>query len=346
MNKVNMQKLIKSGLYSLVILTTACASESVVIENPNAIQFVVIGDTPYSEADEEMLAEAVPLIRDRAYPFVIHVGDYKGGRAECLAVHDEAHAELIADLRPIPVFYTPGDNEWTDCDRNINPETGERYSDLEQLANIRKRMSETDLNVPSKFNFVQDEQMPENQTWQYRAVRFVSLHVTGTNNGRDWVTGDPHSLALAAVKFRDDRNRIFAQKAFELARAENAEAVVIAMQADLTDIAKKPEDVMCTTVAASDNHDCDAFTDLRFHIQSLTKEFDGPVLLIHGDTAPFTLNQNFAGEEADNLWILNAAGDKGPTYGVRDVTHVEIDLTQARPFSARGLISDARPRKD
>ena len=99
----------------------------------DAFSFVVIGDTPYNAADEAMLAEALPKIKEGAYPFVIHIGDYKGGRAPCTDEHDMRHRALIEELKPIPVFYTPGDNEWTDCDRNEDPATGKLYSDLDRL---------------------------------------------------------------------------------------------------------------------------------------------------------------------------------------------------------------------
>ncbi len=92
-----------------------------------AFSFVVIGDTPYAGEDVEMLAKALPLVKDGAYPFIIHVGDYKGGRAPCTSGHDDRQAELSAALTPTPVFYTPGDSEWTDCDRNIDSATGKPY---------------------------------------------------------------------------------------------------------------------------------------------------------------------------------------------------------------------------
>jgi len=125
--------------------------------------------------------------------------------------------------------------------------------------------------------------------------------------------------------------------------------MVIAMQADMTDIKDKPEDVMCEDVAANDAHPCDGFTNLRAAIRDAARSFNGPVLLIHGDTAPFTLGQSFAGEEAANLWRLNAAGDAGVghtgmAYGTRDVTIVTINPSADFLFSARGLLTDKAPK--
>lgn len=72
-----------------------------------AFSFVVIGDTPYDDEDAAMLAEAIPLVHASRTPFVIHLGDYKGGSAPCTDDHDEAFAKLIDDLKPIPVFLPP-----------------------------------------------------------------------------------------------------------------------------------------------------------------------------------------------------------------------------------------------
>ena len=131
-----------------------------------------------------------------------------------------------------------------------------------------------------------------------------------------------------------------------LAQQEEAKAIVFAMQADMTELRNKPDDVMCETVAESDKHPCDGFTKMRAMIRDIAANADRPVLVIHGDTAPFTIGQSFAGEEDPNLWRLNAAGDTGPTYGVRDVTVVTVSVDNAgMPFSAQGLLSGKKPKQ-
>jgi len=310
----------------------------------DAFSFVVIGDTPYNAADEVMLQEALPKIKEDGYPFVIHIGDYKGGRSPCLQEYDDRHRVLIEELKPIPVFYTPGDNEWTDCDRNKDPATGKHYSALDRLEQIRKLFFSEPVDAPEILDYQHQEQQPENATWFYGGVRFVTLHVTGTNNGRDWVTGDPLNSAKVEAAERDYWNMSWMFHISKIMETENADAVVIAMQADMTKVGGKHEDVMCETVADSDNHPCDGFTIYRELFRDWATELEKPVLLIHGDTAPFTLNQKFAGEEALNLWRLNAAGDTGPTYGTRDVTAVTINPEAAAPFSAQGLLTEKKPK--
>ncbi len=308
-----------------------------------AFSFVVIGDTPYSPDDETMLASAVPLIKAGDYPFIIHVGDFKGGKAPCATEHDDRFATLISELAPTPVVYTPGDNDWTDCDRNTDEATGKPYSDLSRLEVIRDRFFSAEPKTPKAFEFERQSAQVENATWKHDGVRALTLHVVGTANGRNWVTGDPLDAAAAAADAKDAANLDWLRHGVDLAMNEKARALVIAMQGDLTDISPNSRGMPC--IGASEHDEpCDAFVALRAAIRAAAMEFGAPVLVIHGDTAPFTLNQDFAGDGAPRLWRLNAAGDAGAGitgefYGTRDVTLVNVNASSPTPFAARGFLT-------
>lgn len=337
---------------SVVAALAACTTEYAAIDDappPDGVfSFVVVGDTPYSGEDEEMLADALPLIKAGGYPFVIHLGDYKGGKAPCLAEFDDRFEALIGALAPMPVIYTPGDNEWTDCDRNKDDATGKPYSDLARLDLIRSRFFAEPPRTPKAFEFERQSAQVENASWRYAGVRFATLHVVGTANGRDWATGDPHEAVEAAVEARDAANLAWLAHVVDLAKREEARALVIAMQADPVEDAAGAKGERCAGV--SDHEEtCDAFVDLKEALREAAVEVRRPVLVIHGDTAPFTLDQEFAGAEAPNLWRLNAAGDAGvgvagEFYGTRDVTLVVVDADAATPFSARGLVGGKTPK--
>lgn len=336
--------MIRGALAAALLAAAGCATEySAVDSDPfpqGAFSFIVIGDTPYSSDDEEMLAAALPLIRNGAFPFVIHIGDTKGGRAPCTTDHDDRFARLLADLQPIPVIYTPGDNEWTDCDRNVEEATGKPYSDLARLQMIRTRFFADPPPTPKAFEFERQAAQVENASWRHHGVRFATLHVVGTANGRDFVTGDPLDEAKAAADARDAANSAWLAHALDLAVSEGAAALVIAMQGDPTDF-DGPQP--CADVSSRDEA-CDAFKVLREDLRAAAIAFGRPLLVIHGDTAPFTLDQTFAGAEAPTLWRLNAAGDAGigvtgVFYGTRDVTVVTIDPVVPATLTARGLVS-------
>lgn len=339
--------LIRTGALGICLFFAGCSTDYAATDDAppsdGAFSFVVIGDIPYSAEDEELLAKASPLVRAGDYPFVIHVGDYKGGKAPCTTDHDDRFQALIDALAPTSVIYTPGDNEWTDCDRNKDEATGKPYSDLARLAIIRDRFFAEPPLTPKAFEFERQQSQAENASWRHDGVRFATLHVVATANGRDWVTGDPFDAAKAAVEARDAANLDWLDHVVALAKAEEAGALVIAMQADPTVDAKGAKGERCVGVSDKEER-CDAFVDLRGALRDAATSFDGPVLLIHGDSAPFTLDQTFAGDETANLWRLNAAGDagvgiKGEFYGTRDVTLVTVDVTSATPFAASGLVS-------
>ena len=321
----------------------------------DAFSFIVVGDTPYGPEDEAMLAEAVPLIKASRTPFVVHLGDYKGGSAPCTDDHDEAYAKLVEDLKPIPVFFTPGDNEWTDCDRNINEDTGRYYSDLDRLEKIRALFFSEPLDAPEAMQYRRQEALVENATWTHEGVRFATVHVVGTNNGRTWGVGDSLLRAAEAVAARDAANLDWIEQVFRAARGENARAVIIAMQADPVQVWKQSRGISCNSpdadpVKADGDQVCDGFFDLRVRLRNEAADFGGPVLVMHGDTAPFTLNQDFLGEGAPNLWRFNAAGDAGIgrtglPYGLRDIAFVTVDPSARAPFSAVGLLTGKTPKE-
>ena len=65
----------KAILAASIVAMAGCAtpedSEAVSVDAEDSFSFIVIGDTPYNKADEEMLVEALPVIKAGNYPFVI-----------------------------------------------------------------------------------------------------------------------------------------------------------------------------------------------------------------------------------------------------------------------------------
>lgn len=325
--------------------------------------FVVIGDTPYDDKDQIMLREAITAISPKngrsPYPFVIHVGDYKASDEPCSAVIDKRFSSLISDLAPLPVFYTPGDNEWVDCDFfKITPDT-EKRSELTRLDVLRTKFFAVHPANSAQFGYSSQTKQTENGSWHHARIRFITLHVTGTKNGREWVSyaGDDIVTAGKRVDARDKANIDWLKKAFGLAKNENAGAVIIAMQADINILrAEHFEErykygVPCTgatKLARPDKDECDAFVGLRAALLNEVANFDGPVLLIHGDTWPYALAKVFTqGGKSSDLWSLNVAGDakcvNGRAESISNVTVVKVNLRSAQPFDAFRLLDQAFP---
>ena len=101
--------------------------------HPSAYAIGLWGDMPYN-ADQQ--TTGVPnLIADmnrRHLAFIAHDGDIKSGSEQCT---DDVYTRALGyfNSSKAPAMFTPGDNEWTDCDRANNG----AYDSLERLAHLR-----------------------------------------------------------------------------------------------------------------------------------------------------------------------------------------------------------------
>lgn len=319
---------------SLIFLTSSTlASELTHSAAEKTTRFVVIGDMPYTDAEYALLehpdgaiAKAIKALNP---PVLIHLGDFKKGRLSC---SDELYKDSyrqIAHLNPHKTVYTPGDNDWTDCDR-FNMST--RYDELERLNTLRQIFFHQDQfqltkNIPG---LIRQEGLIENALWKIGPVVFATLHIPGTNNGRIEILRSNLEAALDEADYRDQSNEKWLQQLF--AAAESAQAVVIVFHADLFDFDHdKP------ACSAENRTECDGYRMLRDSIKSTATQFKKPVLVIHGDTLAYCLNQPYT--EIPNLWRLNASGD----YKYIDASQVLFDPeNKAMPFTVTGLL-DQKP---
>lgn len=300
--------------------------------------FIAIGDTPYSKKEAIELNESViPAIKEYNSEFVAFYGDLKSGGESCTDELINARRDMVMNLAPERVFYTPGDNEWTDCDRDF---LKERFSELERLDYLKKAFFSKPLNLPKDWDYKTQPNFTENARWTHNEIQFLTLHMVSTNNGRVDILKDDIDLALSLVEARDQANRNWMSEAFNNAKDSNAKAVVIITQADVTNPDSGGD---CDS---SNKMQCDAFKKFREQLFHEAKNFTDknknklPVLLIHGDTNPYCMDKSFGGKKAPNLWRLNAWGDfQTPA----DATVVTIDTDSKTPFSATTLVHKKSP---
>jgi len=94
------------------------------------------GDLPYSDLQKTSgVPNLIADMNDQKLAFSVHDGDIKSGSSKCTNDH-YTQAETYFNSLRAPAMYTPGDNEWTDCDR-----AGD--SSLERLKYIRSTMFDT-----------------------------------------------------------------------------------------------------------------------------------------------------------------------------------------------------------
>jgi hypothetical protein len=233
------------------------------------LRFFAAGDLPYFAAESEQLRDLFDTAEAEGTPFLIHVGDIKSGSRPCT----DANLKDVADLfrvRAVPVVYTPGDNEWTDCHR----EGAGAKDPRERLARVREVFyGDPDVLRLDRLGVVRGAgtdaaDYPENYTFIRGGVLFATLHVVGSNNGS--APDDP--VAEAEFEARDAANVRFLRQAATLARERDATAMVIILHANPQFEKTRP---------------ARGFVRLQGALVELLGAYPRPVLAIHGDTHRF-----------------------------------------------------------
>lgn len=298
------------------------------------VQFLAIGDTPYNQQEQMQLQQSLLTKMDNSkYPFVTVYGDILSGSESCTDAMVLQRLGMYYMIKPNRVFYTPGDNEWTDCDREGKDF---RYSELERLSFIRQFLQQLPLSPPKSWQYEQQTQLIENAKWFYEGVQFGTIHMVSTQNGRVEILKDDVEMAINEVNYRDEANIQWLHSIFLQAKKNNAKAVIIVSQADIT---KSKYEGECTE---ENTQLCDPFAKFTQALKHASSEFEKPVLFLHGDTNPYCFDKTFGEKIAPNLWRLNAWGDY---QSHADATVVSFEPNNhTTPFSAHTLQSKETPQ--
>lgn len=292
---------------TLVVASPAWSAESV--GGDNAFSFVALGDMPYNvPGDIVKFDRLIAAINAMKPSFTLHMGDIKSGSLPCSdAVLKQAYDQLQTFTGAL--VYTVGDNEWTDCHRPIAGgfDPRERLGKLREMffADSERSLGQTPLAVESQSRAMPDfKTYVENARFAKNGVRFISVHVVGSNNGFE--AQDPAS----AVEFfaRDKANAAWVEAGFAKAKAENAKAVVLFMQAEF-DQARFPNGAMPRQ---------SGFTRVLDAIEAGAIAFGKPVLVVNGDEHFIELTplKNSKGKPIANVLRLMVYGD-GDVHAVR-----------------------------
>lgn len=311
----------------LALQAIALSSTDVRAQEPTtAFEFVAFGDMPYRTPQDfprfDRLIETINAVKPA---FSIHIGDIKSSTEPCT---DEYFRSMFGRFQRFeqPLVYTPGDNEWTDCHR----ERAGRYNPRERLDKLReiffaapgRSLGKTPMAVENQSTLMPvHAKYVENQRFWRNGVLFVLVHVVGSNNGFE-TTG----LEAASEFFdRNKANVAWLDDGFRLAKEQGAKAMVVAMQANLSDIKQKFPAVPIAS----------GYIDTLRAIDRGARLFTRPVLVVQGDDHEFEVD-GFRGTDykrVPNVWRLQVMGDQ---Y-VHAVT-VTVDPNSAGVFGFRPLV--------
>jgi hypothetical protein len=101
-----------------------------------------VGDLPYSAVQADPgIPNLVADMNSQELSFSVHDGDLKGGNGPTanppsVTCDDTLYTQAVGYLNSLdaPAMFTPGDNDWTDCDR---PSNG-GFNSLERLDHERQ----------------------------------------------------------------------------------------------------------------------------------------------------------------------------------------------------------------
>lgn len=295
---------------ALVGLATAPSVAAPGQDKPSSTSFAVIGDVPYGDAQVAAFPGWVDRINAQpGLDLVFHVGDIKNGSSLCTDAYN-AMIRTQLDRFRMPLLYTPGDNEWTDCHR---PAAG-GYHPLERLDAVRATFYDrpgTTLGArPMKVASQAALGFPENQSLRAQGVEIATVHVVGSNNDRAPWTGLGYT-APTAGQLAEEHDRMAAaiaqvEDTFDRARRTHARAVAIFQQADMFDPGYQP------------GWDLSAFQPLVQTYVDEASTFDGEVYLFDGDSHVYNVDRPVA---AGSRWLA--------IYGVdgsaENLTRITVD---------------------
>lgn len=312
--------------YYLAFLFVISASSTLMAQT-----IVVLADTPYSEKEKQMLQGPngilYRLINEANPSVVMHLGDFKSGGKSCTNDLLNEHKALLAQTFPGRVIYTPGDNDWTDCDRASLVDS---FDELERLEYLIKLMFQTPPLLEKNLTSITNQaQQVENKLWINDRLAIATVHLVGTSNGRVNIEKSKKESALSKVNKRDKLNLAWLKEIEE--NAKDFDALIIGFQADIYQ-KSVIESETCSDLSLTS---CDAFAVYRKAFKDLAVRINKPVLISHGDTGDFCY------EKLDNnLWHLNAAGD----FRYLDATKVTFSKNSPdKPFIISGLINTHLP---
>jgi len=314
-----------AGIVVALLLGTAPA-----LAEP-ALRFVALGDMPYGHETRTGPAyrHLIELVNAERVPFTIHVGDFKDGLTECSdALYERQYAYFQSYSTAL--VYTPGDNDWTDCQR-------QHADPLERLAALRQRFFASPRSLGAQPIALQRQseaqpaqaRYPENQRWWLQGVLFVTVHTVGPDDNAK----DESPALLREQAQREAANIAWLQAAFDLARRQSARAVVVATQADPFKDGRWPGEAPVVRKPFRR-----LLSDTLLPLATASRL---PVLFIHGDSHHFISDQPFTdaqGRRLPGLWRLQVPGEER-----MHAVLVSVEPGAAQPFKLRLIWNPMSP---
>ena len=347
MNKMKVLRGFLIGIVALPMLVAASTGIANADDDENEPYAIGLwGDLPYSAVQAAGVPALIADMNSQRLAFTVHDGDLKAGSTRC---DDVIYIQALGYFNALkaPAAFTPGDNDWTDCDRA----SAGAYSPRERLDFERKLFFSTPYTMGQRRLLQEVQSTPlcvgvsglvpcvENRRWTVGGVTYETLNVQGSCNNLCDVGPD-----LAEYTARNHANIVWLQETFAVAKARNSAAVMIIAQAnpgwDLSDPTRAPlRDPK--TLAETDGLP-DGYQEYLIALRNEVIGFRKPVAYVHGDSHYSRIDRpllDSQGRRLENFTRVETFGDNQGN-GTNDVQwiKVKIDPRSREVFSYQAQI--------
>ncbi len=304
-----------TGLLILGLSTLAGGTGSAV----STFSFALIGDVPYSDSDVASMGDLVADINnDPDVRFVAHVGDVKAGELTCSDAVLTARFNLFQAFED-PFWFTPGDNEWTDCHAAVPA-----YNPLNRLTKVRSLFYPVPTRTTGGTSMAVTPQASpyvENVWFQRDCVMFGSIHQVGSLNGLAPWTNE------TAAETQARENEVAARIAADVAWVDRIFDQAIA--ADSAGVFLLIHEAPSTGAGT---------VDVRNRVESRASTFGKPVILANGSEHVYQVEPGFLG--VGNLTRWQTMGGAGATASWLKVA---VDCSSTDVFSHSTVATGTTP---
>jgi hypothetical protein len=307
------------------------------------------GDLPYSAVQENPgIPNLIADLNAAQIQFTVNEGEWKAGNGTTANppssnCDDALYARALGWLNSLerPAMFTPGDNDWTDCDRTSNG----GFNSVERLDHERALFFATNESLGKKTLTQEVQSTPlckgfltattftdvpcvENRRWEFKGVMYATVNVQGTCNNlcssgsgdAPATDADPNTPGIQFAQLRLDeytaRNAAdiaWLQESFAKAKANGDAAIMIIGQADPGfDLSGSPFAGANPDAPTRDPKTLDpaglnaattsfGFKDFLTTLRNESIGFEKPVVYVHGDTHYFRVDKPLLDKDGKRL---------------------------------------------
>jgi hypothetical protein len=309
------------------------------------------GDLPYNDIQAQVgVPNLIADMNSQKLAFTVHDGDLKAGNGIVGSLTPTTCADALYvqglgffNALESAAMFTPGDNDWTDCDR---PKNGS-FSSRERLDHERQVFFSTPYSLGQNpiLQEVQTDKLcldhnnsyvgcVENRRWTVNGIVYATLNIQGSCNNLCDTSPDPAEYAA-----RNAANILWMQQTFDEAVATGASAIMFISQGDPgwdnSDPTRSPtrdpktlieSDMLPSSDPAFPGATPDGFHDFLVALRNEVIAFERPVAYVHGDSHYFRIDrplQDSKGQRIENFVRVETFGDNAAN-GTNDVQWLKV----------------------